>query len=154
MGHFQAYAGTLRRRVDGYRAALAQYGLEIDGKKVRLIECSSTESGGEMGFEHTWKGKYRPTAIVAMSDIIAIGAMKAAQEIGVCVPADLSIAGFDDLPLSSLVNPPLTTVAQPLTEKGRLAGALLIKTIDGEHDPTHHRLPTRLVVRSSVARII
>jgi alanine racemase len=154
MGHFQEYAGTLRRRVDGYRTALAKYGLEIDGKKVRLIECSSTESGGEAGFQHAWKGKYCPTAIVAMSDIIAIGAMKAAQEIGVCVPADLSIAGFDDLPLSSLVNPPLTTVAQPLTEKGRLAGALLIKIIDGEHDPTHHRLPTRLVVRSSVARII
>jgi DNA-binding LacI/PurR family transcriptional regulator len=153
MGHYQEYAGTLRRRVDGYRTALAQVGLEIDGKQVRLIECPSTENGGEIGFLHAWKGRFRPTAIVAMSDIIAIGAMKAAQEAGVCVPEDLSIAGFDDLPLASLVRPPLTTVAQPLTEKGRLAGSLLIKTIDGEHDPTHHRLPTRLVVRSSVARI-
>ena len=153
LGHYEEYAGTLRHRIDGYLSALSQVGMRIDGRNVRLIECPSTEKGGEVGFQHAWKGRHRPTAIVAMSDIIAIGAMKAAQEIGVKIPEELSIVGFDDLPIAPLVNPPLTTVAQPLTEKGRLAGELLMKYIHGHLDPTHHLLPTRLVIRKSVVRV-
>ena len=65
--------------MNGYLAALAEYDLKLDGRKVRLVECISTEKGGEAGFQKVWKSRNQPTAIVAMSDIIAIGAMKAAQ---------------------------------------------------------------------------
>ncbi len=154
LGHYQEYAGTLRHRVDGYLAALGQYGLGIDGRHIRLMECPSTEQGGETGFQSAWKGKYRPTAIVAMSDIIAIGVMRAARQAGIDVPGDLSIAGFDDIPLASLITPALTTVAQPLIQKGWLAGELLMKSINGQADPTHHLLPTEIVVRQSVSKVM
>jgi DNA-binding LacI/PurR family transcriptional regulator len=152
-GHYQEYAGTLRHRVDGYLAALKRYGLGIDGRHVHLIEFPSTEDGGRAGFEVAWKGRHHPSAIVAMSDIMAIGVIKAAQSAGIAVPRELSVVGYDDLPLASLVHPPLTTVAQPLVEKGRLAGELLLKYIRGQLDATHHMLPTRLIVRESVANL-
>jgi len=150
-GKYKEYVGTLRSRIEGYLAALSEFGMTINGRRVRLIECVSTEKGGRQGFERLWKSKTRPTAIVAMSDIIAIGAMRAAQDQGVRLPDELSIAGFDDIPLAALVNPALTTVAQPLCRKGRLAAEMLLNTIQGEQAPIHHVLPTELVVRSSVA---
>lgn len=150
LGHYQEYAGTLRHRVDGYLEALSEYGLTIDGRNVHLVECPSTEKGGEAGFQAIWKRKRHPTAIVAMSDIIAIGAMKAAQAEGIRVPEELSIAGFDDIPLAGLIRPALTTVAQPMNRKGRLAAELLIQTINGTAEPVHHLLPTELVIRESV----
>jgi len=151
LGHYEEYAGTLRHRVDGYLAALAEYGLAIDGHNVRLIECPSTENGGEAGFQAIWKNRRHPTAIVAMSDIIAIGAMKAAQACEVRMPVDLSIVGFDDIPLAGLIHPALTTVSQPLNLKGSLAAKLLVQTINGITNPVHHLLPTKLVIRDSVA---
>jgi DNA-binding LacI/PurR family transcriptional regulator len=150
-GKFEQYAGTLRDRIQGYRAALKAQGLDLDGRKVRLMECSSTEKGGRAVFRRVLRSKWRPTAVVAMSDIIAIGVMREAIEAGLRVPGDLSIVGFDDLPLSTWVNPPLTTVAQPLCKKGRLAAEILLKTIEGQSDPRHHVLPTKLVARKSVA---
>ena len=137
--------------MDGYLAALAEYGLAIDGHNVRLIECPSTENGGEAGFQAIWKNRRHPTAIVAMSDIIAIGAMKAAQAGDVRMPEELSIVGFDDIPLAGLIHPTLTTVTQPLNRKGSLAAKLLVQTINGITDPVHHLLPTKLVIRDSVA---
>lgn len=149
-GRIEEYHGTLRHRMNGYLEALQEYGLTLDRRKICLLECISTEKGGQFGFREIWKKKHRPTAIVAMSDIIAIGAMEAARDADVRIPNDLSIVGFDDIPLARLVNPPLTTVAQPLTEKGRLAGELLLKTIAGEIEPTHRSLSISLVIRQSV----
>jgi DNA-binding LacI/PurR family transcriptional regulator len=149
-GHYREYVGTLRNRMNGYLAALAQYGLKLDGRKVRLVECVSTEKGGEAGFQKVWKSRHRPTAIVAMSDIIAIGAMKAAHQAGLCIPEDLSFVGFDDIPLASLITPGLTTVAQPLHKKGRIAAEILVAFIGGRLDPTHQLLPTQLVSRQSI----
>lgn len=153
MGHYEEYTGTLRHRVEGYLTALKKFGLSIDGRRVRLIECPCTEEGGTVGFQAAWKARHHPTAIVAMSDIMAIGVIKAALNEGVAVPGELSVVGFDDLPLASLIHPPLTTVAQPLVGKGRLAGELLMKYIHGHLDPSHYLLPTQLVVRESVATI-
>jgi alanine racemase len=150
LGHYQEYAGALRHRVDGYLTALAESGLTIDGRHVRLIECPSTEEGGETAFRAAWKNRHHPSVIVAMSDIIAIGALKAAQSNGVKVPDELSIVGFDDIPLAALVHPALTTVAQPLNLKGSLAAKMLVDTINRKIDPVHHLLPTSLVVRDSV----
>jgi DNA-binding LacI/PurR family transcriptional regulator len=92
-----------------------------------------------------------PTAILAMSDILAFGALEAAEELGVSVPSELSVVGFDDSPGAAHAMPPLTTVAQPHEEKGRLAAEQLIEAIDGRGDGQRRRtfLPTELVVRES-----
>lgn len=150
-GRYQEYTGTLRRRMRGYLSALAEYGLELDHRRVQLIECSSTASGGRNGFHRVCNRKYRSTAIVAMSDIIAVGAIDAARRSGVQVPQNLSIVGFDDIPFARLITPALTTVAQPLRRKGKLASELLIRQLSGEGEAVHHVLQTKLVVRESVS---
>src|SRR4029453_3154259 len=96
-----------------------------------------------------------PTAILAMSDTLAVGALQAAAELGVSVPADLSVVGFDDSPVAAQTTPPLTTVAQPQEEKGRLAAQWLMEEIEnGERPPGWHTraiLPAQLVVPESTA---
>lgn len=94
-----------------------------------------------------------PTAILAMSDILAFGALEAAGEHGVPVPSKLSVVGFDDTPGAAHATPPLTTVAQPHEEKGRLAAEQLIDAIErgGTGEPSRTLLPTELVVRGSTA---
>jgi DNA-binding LacI/PurR family transcriptional regulator len=151
-GHYEEYHGTLHYRMNGYLAALNEYGLELDKKRIRLTEGICTENGGADTFRAIWNGRNRPTAIVAMSDIMAIGAMNAAREMGVG-KNELSIVGFDDIPIASSMNPPLTTVAQPHCKKGQLAAELLLNTINGETDTTHYVLPTELVQRGSVFKI-
>ena len=88
-----------------------------------------------------------------MTDTLAFGALEAAAELGVPVPAELSIVGFDDNPAARHTTPPLTTVAQPQEEKGRLAAEWLIEDIErGEASPPRRRLlPTELVVRGLTA---
>ena len=147
---YEEYAGTLRRRMAGYLAALKGFGLDVDGRRIRLLECASTARGGRSTFAALWKAKPRPTALVAMSDIIAVGAMEAARKAGVHLPDELSIVGFDDIRLASWVSPPLTTVRQPVRRKGKLAAELLVSHIQGERKAPHHVLSTRLVVRDSV----
>jgi DNA-binding LacI/PurR family transcriptional regulator len=95
-----------------------------------------------------------PTAILAMSDVLAVGALQAAAELDLRVPGDLSVVGFDDSPAASLASPPLTTVAQPHEEKGRLAARWLVEAIEkgsGRHRRRRELLPTTLVVRESTA---
>jgi DNA-binding LacI/PurR family transcriptional regulator len=88
-----------------------------------------------------------------MSDVLAIGALQAAAELGVPVPGELSLVGFDDSPAAALATPPLTTVAQPHEEKGRVAMERLLEAIEqhADHDepPARILLPTELVVRES-----
>ena len=82
-GRYEQYAGTLRDRMQGYREALNAHGLDVDGRQVRLMECSSTEKGGRQVFRKVLKSGWRPSAVVAMSDIIAIGVMREALEAGI-----------------------------------------------------------------------
>jgi alanine racemase len=89
-----------------------------------------------------------------MSDILAIGALEAAAELAVAVPGALSVVGFDDGPAAEHATPPLTTVAQPNEEKGRLAARWLMEDIERGAGPASRReeiLPTQLVVRDSTA---
>ncbi|MER3469397.1 MAG: hypothetical protein C4314_05580 [Thermoflexus sp.] len=82
--------------------------------------------------------------------MMAIGALRAIGEAGLAVPRDIALVGFDDITLAAYVIPPLTTVAQPTYEMGRLAGELLIQRIQERgRPPARHLLPVRLVVRQS-----
>ena len=91
----------------------------------------------------------RPTGVLAMSDMAAIGVMSAAQGAGLGVPLDLSVVGFDDIPASAWTNPPLTTVRQPIVDKGKLAARILIQRMGGKSVESPAPLRTTLVVRKS-----
>ena len=109
-------------------------------------------AAGALAFEALPKGKHRPTGVLAMSDMAAIGLMAAAISSGLHVPDDLSIVGYDDLPMAAWTRPALTTVRQPIIEKGRVAARLLIQRMQGKEVASPPPLSTNLVVRNSTAR--
>ena len=93
-------------------------------------------------------------AIFACSDVMAQGAYEALQEAGLRVPDDVAVVGFDDLPTAQQLHPPLTTVRQPIREKGSAATALLLDAIEGKSpEPRHVVLPTTLIVRASTGEV-
>ena len=155
-GLFEYSAGPTEsvawRRLTGYRQ-----GLELGGVKLRderIVSGPATLEGGVATFRRIWEDGLRPTAILAMSDAMAIGVMWAAREAGLNVPQDLSIVGFDDLEVASHSNPPLTTVHQPIRQKGEESARLLLRMIanpDSER-PKHKVLETRLIIRGSTAQ--
>jgi LacI family transcriptional regulator len=132
----------------GHHAALAAAGVLPTPHRVRHIE--PTTEGGGLAAGELLDHPEPPTAIVCFNDKIAVGALHAARERGLRVPADLSVAGFDDIDLSRATVPALTTVRQPLREMGRLAVSQLTRVLDG-HQPEalHLELSTTLVVRAS-----
>jgi DNA-binding LacI/PurR family transcriptional regulator len=87
-----------------------------------------------------------------MSDMAAFGVLAAAQEAGVRIPEDFSVVGYDDLPMAAWTTPALTTVRQPIVEKGRLAANLLIRRLQGKSAVSPPPLKTELIVRASTAR--
>ena len=138
-------------RLAGYREGLGDV---WDENAVRTCRPNATEPARRATLE-LLGGDTTPTGILAMSDVLALGALQAASELGVTVPWELSIVGFDDSPAAALATPPLTTVAQPQEEKGRLAAEWLLEAI-AEGRPRGRRrkaiLPTELVVRESTAK--
>lgn len=146
------YTGTLAARFAGYRDALEARGRSLHDADMRLLETASTREGGRAAFQQLWQDDWRPTAIVAMSDIAAIGVIEAAQAAGLSLPGELSVVGFDDLPDARYIRPALTTVCQPVEQKARLAAEALVAALaDDMRQPHHYTLPTELVVRDSLA---
>ena len=145
------YSGTLRDRIAGYQDALFEYGFHINEKQIHLTESSSTHKGGIDGYKHLKKIMPEITCMVTMSDVIAYGVMEAVKSEGLNIPDDISIVGFDDIPYSKLVSPPLTTVSQPIRKKGRLAAEILIQNINGNKKIVHEVLPVKLLIRDSVS---
>jgi alanine racemase len=143
------FGGVVGRRLAGYRAALRNAGVELPDNRVVVGPASL--DGGAACFTRAWEDGLRPTAVLAMSDVMAIGAIGAAVRLGLAVPADLSVVGFDDIELASHVQPPLTTVHQPVRRKGEEACRLLLAAIEGRDTarPAHRLLETRLIVRAS-----
>ncbi|MEV8512313.1 LacI family DNA-binding transcriptional regulator [Dactylosporangium sp. NPDC051484] len=135
-------------RLAGHNAALADVGVLPSGELLRSVE-PTTERG------HRAAGELldlpnRPTALVCFNDKAAVGALRAAAERGLRIPADLSVTGFDDLDLAQATG--LTTVRQPLQEMGRMAVTLLVRLLERhELDALHIELATELVIRSSAA---
>jgi DNA-binding LacI/PurR family transcriptional regulator len=95
--------------------------------------------------------EHKPTAIVTMSDILAFGAVDALHDLGVRIPEDVSVTGFDDLAESAWLRPRLTTVRQAIVTKGRTAADFLISAIRGEDQHPHQLLTTSLIIRESTA---
>jgi DNA-binding LacI/PurR family transcriptional regulator len=142
---------VMGRRMRGYRQALLDVGLELGPE--RIVVAPATFEGGEAAFLGAWERGLRPTGVLSMSDAAAAGVLQAARHLGLSVPTDLSVVGFDDLPITRLTDPPLTTVHQPVRRKGEEAARMLLEALSAEPSATgqHRVLKTRLVVRRSTA---
>ena len=138
---------TAKRRLAGYKAAI-----EAAGAPAALqVSAGISVAAGMRAFDSLPTGRRGPTGLLAMSDMAAIGVLNAAPAARVRVPVDLSVVGFDDLPVSAWTNPPLTTVRQPIVDKGRLAARMLIERINGKSVDSPAPLGTTLVVRASTS---
>ncbi len=139
-----------RARVDGYRSALDEAGIKADPSLVRWGDFHVT-GGYEHGLELLSRAD-RPTAIFAGSDYQSLGVMRAVRELGLSIPEDVSVVGYDDIPLAQWLGPSLTTVRQPLREMAGTATEMVLSLAAGQH-PTNLRidLATELVVRESTA---
>ncbi|MGC7094625.1 LacI family DNA-binding transcriptional regulator [Amycolatopsis lurida] len=139
-----------RARVDGYRAALETAGVPVDPALVRYGDFHV--EAGRAQLTELLKLADRPTAVFAGSDLQAFGVYEAARAAGLRIPEDISVIGFDDLPVAGWVGPPLTTIRQPLQEMAAAGTRLLLALARGE-EAEHRRveLATSLVVRQSTA---
>jgi LacI family transcriptional regulator len=139
-----------RARIDGYRSGLERAGIRFDPALVRNGDFE--HEGGFIRGGELLDMPHPPTAIFAGSDQQAFGVYEAARQRGLRVPQDLSLVGFDELPIARWVSPPLTTVRQPLAEMGRAAAQMLGELIEGlSLRSTRVELSTELIVRESTA---
>jgi LacI family transcriptional regulator len=136
-----------RLREAGFRKALAGAGVTVDESLVRVGGYKSDTA--EAPAHELLSRPDRPTAVFAANDLTAITTMEVARRLGLSVPEDLSVIGFDNVPESAMASPPLTTIAQPLQQMGAEALRLLVDLIDGVERDIHIRLPTQLVERAS-----
>lgn len=140
-------AGTRKSRRRGYIKALEESQIDYDPS---LVTAGNLEM--EDGYSCTLellKLKHPPTAILTANNLMAIGALKAASNEGLSVPGDLSVIGFDDSPLSKVVNPSLTVVSQPLKEIGEAAVKLLMRQLEGKQEHETIQLNTHIIKRES-----
>lgn len=119
-------------RIRGYKTALEDHGLPID--QQLLVLGGYRFEDGRRAARELLTSEAPPTAIVGYNDLMAIGALRAAGELGLKVPEDLSIVGFDDIPGAAFTFPPLTSVCLPKEEMGRRAAELLLNAIAGENE--------------------
>jgi alanine racemase len=151
------------RRLSGFARALSEVGLGLDSPGIRVVPVEGSLEGGEAAAAGLLAAadslpaagspeaaEETPTALIAMADVVALGAYQACRRLGLRIPEDLSVAGFDDIPAAAIAQPPLTTVRQPGREKGSVAAALVVALLEGG-PVTHRRLETELVVRNSLA---
>lgn len=134
-------------RLAGYRAALLQARVEVDDDLV--VDGPYGVTAGYDGVQRLLELADPPTAIFASSDDTALGALHALRERGLSVPHDVSLVGFDDLPVAPWIDPPLTTVRQPLAEMGATAVDLVHRARSGTGHTLRTELATSLVVRES-----
>jgi len=145
----QAAAGyrAIRERLLGYRVAVEEAGLDWAAVPVEE-RCPYGQEAGRRAATALLDRADRPTALLAMSDELALGTMRAAEDLGIAIPEELSLVGFDDTPPAELARPALTTVRQPHHAKGVAAAEWLL---DPSGKPASQVLPVELVVRASTA---
>lgn len=139
------------RRLKGFSRALVEAGIEANSPDIEVLPVECSHEGGTLAARELFsRPGAQPTAILAMSDAVALGIYIACRERGLAIPGDLSVAGFDDIPEAAHATPPLTTVRQPGRGKGTVAAALVVSLLEGGA-PSHSCLGTELVIRSSTA---
>ncbi|MGP5292163.1 LacI family DNA-binding transcriptional regulator [Brachybacterium tyrofermentans] len=149
-GPFGATVGVVEHRLRGLRSAVAQAGVEEPARCV--IDVGNGPGDAAHAVAALLAAEPRPTAVLAASDVLAIGLMGQLSDHAIRVPEDMSVIGFDDVPLSALVRPALTTVRQDIAAKGNSAVANVVGRIRGDAVPPTGRADPTLVVRGTVAR--
>jgi DNA-binding LacI/PurR family transcriptional regulator len=143
---------SAQQRWDGCRATLRDAGVQIDSALVGEGDWSA--SSGFTAMRHLLDTGHPFTALFAHNDRMAVGAISALREAGRRVPQDVSVIGFDDIPLASYFDPPLTTMRQDTWEIGEVAVRRLIAALEDEATlPEHIALPAELIVRRSTSRL-
>jgi len=142
----------VKKRLEGFKAALKDHEIRYDPSLV--IEKEPTLIDGKEAMIRLLSLSVRPTAVLAASDTLAVGALAAARDMGVQVPKDISIAGFDDIDVAGYCNPPLTTIRVPADEIGRLAFKILLDMINGRGSQVQqYCLDTSLIIRGSCRKL-
>jgi LacI family transcriptional regulator len=139
-------------RIEGYRDALGTVGIEPDGHLMSL--GGATRDDGYRAARRLLEAPDRPTALFTANNFMTVGAMLALSDLGLHVPDDISLVGFDDLEWTTLVDPPLTVVAQPASELGVVAAErVLARLAGGGGRPRRFKLETTLITRASCRSI-
>ncbi len=139
-------------RWHGYKKCLKDKGVPYD--KDLLVQTDYSLVGGRDSIKKLLSLPSPPTAVFCSNDYIALGAIKGAREMGLSLPEDLSIVGFDDMQTASYMVPALTTIRQPAFEMGRRAAELLLQMIEKQSKPVQDMMDTTLVVRESTSRCL
>ncbi len=142
-------APSTARRLEGYRAALEAAALPLSPELI--YPGDFTMQSGAAGIERLMALDEPPTAVLCGNDEMAFGAIRMLHKLGLTVPKDVSIVGFDDQNMAAFYNPPLTTVNIPRHELGRRAALQLIEQLEGREVAHEVVLPTRLIIRESTA---
>jgi LacI family transcriptional regulator len=140
------------QRYEGYKRALRACGQTLDQELV--VEGNFRYEGGRDAMRRLLALRRRPDAVFSANDMMGVGAMSAIRDAGASVPDDIALVGFDDVPITTLVQPALTTMAMPLREFGASAARLLEQqlALGGEHSPVRLAFSAELVVRASSLR--
>lgn len=139
-------------RKEAFETSMREIGLPINPDFV--VEGDHRLEGGKQALQNIFELRERPTAILCSNDMTAIGVMREAFELGIKVPQELSVIGFDDIRMAEFLTPPLTTVQMSQSELAKLAFEALLKEVKKETpapEGTEYLLKTRLVLRSSTA---
>jgi DNA-binding LacI/PurR family transcriptional regulator len=137
-----------RERMRGFRQTMLDAGLLLNEQWLKVCDYK-VEDGNSKTLELLQEDR-RPTAIFACNDMLAVGALQAAREMKINVPSELSIISFDNTILSSVTNPPLTTIAQPMEQMGKLAVDLIVQNIkESNHQKQRIVLRPELIIRES-----
>lgn len=144
---------SIQRRLRGVKGALVDAGMTYSPKR-NAVDCEDlTFAAGYAKGRLILAGKTRPTGIVCANDEVAAGVLRAARELGLSVPADVSIVGFDDITMSNYTDPPLTTVGLDKEQMGCRAVQRLIELIETKSDEVAHELmPVGLIERGTTAK--
>ncbi len=135
-------------RLEGYKYVLAKYNIDYNENLIKMGNTSISSGYHEM--EKILKEA--PSAVFVANDMMAIGAIKAIKKYNMEIPGDISVVGFDDIPLTEIIAPSLTTIRQPAFEKGRIATELLLKYIKSGDKPRSQELDVKLIKRESTGK--
>jgi LacI family transcriptional regulator len=149
-------------RLEGFRTGLAMHGLTLDPSNVYVDELENDHTNSNYEFEcgkrlaaRMLESENRPTAIFTANDMIAVGVLQQLADSGVAVPDEISVIGFDNIHIASVVNPPLTTIDQPSMDIGRFACHMLIDMLEGSSSVgAMVTLEPTLVERRSVRQLV
>ena len=137
-----------RNRLKGIQEAMKK--ADLPEKNLQLVQTNYSIENGSKAFEKIMGAEERPTVVIGGNDVLAVGALRKAKEMGFRIPEDLSITGFDDIELAQVVDPALTTVHVPHRKMGTRAAQILVSLINGEKFEKSEKLQTTIQFRGTL----